>query len=209
MKTDTAIHAYEPEAPMALPFPALRRLLFGVAVGAVALFVIWASMGTMAQPAPIPGPAEDGWQRYEAPAFAFSYPAEWSVSAPTETEAAYRLAPQGTDAGTHVAISVLPEMTTDLARIERMGVAYVERNEAVTRHYLRIMPRMRLDDRVAARVRFTADLASGERVEGLWVGVPQADGQVLSFVLNVYPDAYYNGVHHTFRRLLSSVTLGG
>ena len=208
MKTDTALHAYEPETPMALPFPTLRRLIVGAAVGVVALFVIWTSMGSMAQPAPTLGLAEDGWQRYQAPAFAFSYPAAWSVSAPAEAEAAYRLAPEGTEAGTHVAIAVLPPSTTDLARIERMGVAYVERNEAVTRHYLRIMPRMRLDDRVAARVRFTADLASGERVEGLWVGVPQADGQVLNFVLNVYPDAYYNGVHHTFRRLLSSVTLG-
>ena len=194
---------------MTRPFATLRRMLVGAALGTVALFVIWASMGSMAQPAPTPGLTEDGWQRYETPDFAFSYPAEWSVSAPTEADAAYRLAPEGTDAGTHVAIAPLPTITTDLAKIERMGVAYVERNEAVTRHFLRIMPRMRLADRVAARVRFTADLASGERVEGLWVGVPQADGQVLSFVLNVYPDAYYNGVHHTFRRLLSSVTLGG
>ena len=88
------------------------------------------------------------------------------------------------------------------------GYTPVERNDAVTRHYLRIMPKTRLGGKVAARVRFTADLVSGERVEGLWIGVPQADGQVLSFVLNVYPDAYFNGVHHTFKQLLASVSLG-
>ena len=194
---------------MMLPFATLGRLFIGVALGALALFVIWASMSSMAQPAPTPGLTEDGWQRYEAQAFAFSFPADWAISAPTEQDAAYRLGPERAQARTHVAITVLPTTTTDLTKIERMGVAYVERNEAVTRHYLRIMPRMRLDDRVAARVRFTADLASGERVEGLWVGVPQADGSVLNFVLNVYPDAYFNSVRHTFRRLLSTVTLGG
>ena len=187
----------------------MPRMLLGAALGMLAIFVIWSSMGSMAQPAPTPDAPQDGWQRYQAKTFAFSYPAGWTVSAPDQDAGAYRLAPEGTEAGTHVAIALLPAASVDLAKIERMGIAHVERNDAVSRHYLRIMSRTRLDDRVAARVRFTADLVSGERVEGLWVGVPQADGQVLSFVLNVYPDAYFNGVHHTFKRLLSSVSLDG
>ena len=209
MKTDTVINAFKPEIPLILPFPVIRRLLIGAALGALAIFVIWTSMGSMAQPAPTPDATEDDWQRYQAETFAFSYPAGWTVSVPDQDVAAYRLAPSGKDVGTHVAMALLPAASVDLAQIERMGIAHVERNDAIVRHYLRIMPRTRLDDQVAVRVRFTADLVSGERVEGLWVGLPQADGQVLSIVLNVYPDAYFNGVHHTFKRLLSSVSLGG
>ena len=208
MKTDTVIKSFEPKAPLTLPFPVLRRMLIGAAAGMLAIFVIWASMGSVAQPAPVLDVQEDGWQRYQAETFTFSYPAGWTVSASDQEEAVYRLAPEGVDGGTHVAIALLPAASADLARIERMGIAHVERDDAVARHYLRIMPRTRLDDRVAARVRFTADLVSDERVEGLWVGVPQADGQVLSLVLNVYPDAYFNGVHHTFKRLLASIALG-
>ena len=209
MHTDTAIQAYEPEAPLTPSLPVLRRMLFGAALGVLAILVIWASMGSMAQPAPTPKPAEDDWQRYHAESFAVSHPADWTVRAPDQETEAYRLAPAGTEVGTHVAIMLHPAASTELAQIERMGIAHIEHNDAVERHYLRIMPRMRLDGRIAARVRFTADLASGERVEGLWVGVPQAEGQVLSIVLNVYPDAYFNGVHHTFKRLLASVSLGG
>lgn len=205
MKTDTILNTFEPKTPLAL----IRRLFIGAALGLLALFVIWASMGTMAQPAPTPDAPEDGWQQYQAETFAFSYPAGWTVSVLDQDRAAYRLAPEGVDGGTHVAMTLLPAASADLAQIERMGIAHVERNDAVSRHYLRIMPKTRLGDRIAARVRFTADLVSGERVEGLWVGIPQADGQVLSIVLNVYPDAYFNGVKHTFKRLLSSVSWGG
>ncbi len=208
MKTDTVIKSFEPEASLSLPFPVTRRMLVGAGLGILAIFVIWASMGSMAQPAPVLDVQKDGWQRYQAETFAFSYPAGWTVSASDQDEAAYRLAPDGVEAGTHVAIALLPAASADLAQIERMGIAHVERDDAVARHYLRIMPKTRLADHVAARVRFTTDLVSGERVEGLWVGVPQADGQVLSLVLKVYPDAYFNGVHHTFKRLLASVSLG-
>lgn len=96
-----------------------------------------------------------------------------------------------------------------IRQVERAGVAHVERNEAITRHFLRILPRTRLAERVVARVRYIADLDSGQRVEGLWVAIPRSDGCVLTIVLNVYPGAYFNGVHHTFKRLLASITLDG
>ena len=210
MKTDTITQAFDPEAPLAIPLSVIRRFFLGSAVVLVSLFVVWASMGSMAQPAPNPGITKDGWHRYKAPSFAFSYPTAWAVNAPGQGDAtSYRLAPQAdAGTGTHVAIAYLPTTTTNLDQIERLGVAHVERDDTIARHYLRIMTPTRLADRVAARVRFTADLVSGERVEGLWVGIPQEDGQVLSFVLNVYPDDYFNGVHHTFKRLLASITLG-
>ena len=209
MNTETHIEAYEPGNPLALLAHLVGRLLTWIVVAGVATFVVWASMGTMAQPAPIPRATEDGWQRYQATAFAFSYPADWTVRPPSEQSEAYRLAPADQDNGARVTIAYLPASNVDLAQIERMGVAHVERNEAITRHFLRILPRTRLASRVAARVRYTADLNSGERVEGLWVAIPQPDGRVLAFILDVYPDAHFKTVHHTFKRLLASVTLEG
>ena len=205
----TLIRSFEPETPLAFPKSLLRRLLTGVVVAVGAVFVVWSSMGSMAQPAPTPGATDDDWQRHQAATFAFSYPAGWTLRPPSEAREAYRLAPSGQAEGTHVTIAYLPEATPDLAQVERKGVAHVEGNEAVTRHFLRILPRTRLAGRVAARVRYTADLDSGQRVEGLWVAIPQADGRVLTVVLDVYPGAYFNGVHHTFRRLLASITLDG
>lgn len=202
----TVTHAYDPQAPLRLPDSVLRRLLTGIALALALLFILWSAVGSMAQPAPAPSGTSNDWQPYQADAFAFSYPAGWTVRK-LEGQATHHLAPDAEAGGTHVAIAAVPAASADLGQIERMGVAYIEHNDAVVRHYLRIMPRTRMAGRAAARVRFTADLASGERIEGIWVGVPGPEGQVFSFVLNVYPDAYFNGVRHTFKRLLASVLL--
>lgn len=205
MRTKTIIHAFEPDTPLALPVSLIQRFFIGMGMAVVALFVLWATMGTMAQPAP--SHLEREWQRYESDGFAFSYPPDWSVDA--LPEGGFRLTPVGRSGGTHIAVAYIAGAVTDLEHVERLGVAHIEQQAAVARYFLRILPRTRLADRAVAQVRYTADLRSGERVEGVWVGIPQANGRVLTFELSAYPDTYFNGINHTFNRLLASVTVKG
>ncbi len=188
-------------------FEKMRRPVGWAGMVVVAALVLWASLGAASRPVPLMRLSEMGWQQYRTASLQFVRPAGWEVAPLAEGAEGFRLTPPGGADGTHIALAYLPAAAPDLRAVERLGVAHVERNEALARHYVRILPRTRMAGRAAAQVRFSGYLASGAQVEGVWSGTPLPDGRVLAVSLEVHSGTSFKSAYAVYRQVLPSVRL--
>ena len=182
----------------------LRRPSMWMALLPVAVAVVW-SMDTLGQPTPLMHLTEAPWETHETAELAFALPAHWTVT--TTEDGSLRLAEQDVTGGAVITLAFAPEAPATMEAIEREGVRLIEQNPAIRRHFVRIDGRARLAGRAAARLQYTADLASGQRVDAIWMAVPIDDGRLLGLTLTVPEDAYFTAADALFRRFIQSVTL--
>ncbi len=189
-------------------FRLLRHPVLWAALLLTAVLLLWATAGAAGQPVPLMHTTEAAWPRHEAAGLAFAHPPDWSVT-PLPDAAGLRLAPADAPAGTHVALTFVDDAPADLAAVERLGVVRLERDAGFDRHYVRILPRTRVDGQPAVQLRYTAYLTDGTHIEGLWIATPMPDGRLLSTSLVVHPGSYFKSVRSLYRKVLGTLQTTG
>lgn len=186
------------------PTRTLRRPRLWATLLPVALAVSW-SVGSLGQPTSMMPLSQASWQTHQAEGITFSLPDHWSVT--ESDDGSLRLAEAATPDGPAITVTFAPEAPKTLGDIERYGVLLVERDPAITRHFLRIGQRARIAGRAAVRLQYTADFAAGHRIDATWMALPLDDGRLLGFTLTVPTNAYHTAANALFRRFVQSVSL--